>query len=129
MDRLPFRALHAAWGPVSATSLSVTAPGIGITGDERHDQPERQQLHADRADAEGGLFEGRQVNEVMDLDDRDVSPPPELGTGIQIDYLKGMGRAGKEFVLLIDLDAALSNLEQSRVHQLAQPPATSQQTH
>ncbi|HSN13477.1 MAG TPA: chemotaxis protein CheW [Anaeromyxobacteraceae bacterium] len=80
--------------------------------------------------AEGALVFGLiadRVNEVMDLDDRDVSPPPDLGTGVPIDYLKGMGKVGKEFVLLVDLDAALSSLEQSRIGQLAASPAAPHQ--
>jgi hypothetical protein len=33
-----------------------------------------------------------------------------------------MGKVGKDFVLLLDVDAALSNLEQERVAQLVEDP-------
>jgi purine-binding chemotaxis protein CheW len=62
------------------------------------------------------------VNEVVDLAAVDVEPPPTFGSGVGVEYLHGMGKVGKDFVLLLDVDAALSNLEQERVAQLVEDP-------
>src|SRR5512133_3990276 len=55
------------------------------------------------------------VNEVVDLAAVDIEPSPSFGTGAGVEYLRGMGKVGKDFVLLLDVDAALSNLELARV--------------
>lgn len=62
------------------------------------------------------------VNEVVDLAAIDVEPSPSFGNGASVEYLHGMGKVGKDFVLLLDVDAALSHLELSRVAQLTDEP-------
>jgi chemotaxis signal transduction protein len=51
------------------------------------------------------------VNEVVDLRDGDVEPAPAFGPGVRVDYLTGMGKVGKGFVLLLDLDRVLTASE------------------
>jgi chemotaxis signal transduction protein len=51
------------------------------------------------------------VNEVLDLPADAVEPPPSFGTGVQVDYLTGMGKVGKGFVLLLDVDRVVSASE------------------
>lgn len=48
------------------------------------------------------------VREVMDLPAEDVVPPPAFGTGLAMDWLIGMGRLGKGFVLLLDIDGVIA---------------------
>ncbi len=48
------------------------------------------------------------VNQVMDLTPADIEPPPAFGTAVRVDYLQGMGKVGKKFVLLLDVDRVLS---------------------
>lgn len=48
------------------------------------------------------------VSQVMDLKPEDVEPAPSFGTSVRVEYLLGMGRAGKSFVLLLDIDRVLS---------------------
>jgi purine-binding chemotaxis protein CheW len=48
------------------------------------------------------------VNEVIDLAPTEIEPPPTFGTRVKVDYLRGMGRAGQKFVLLLDIDKVLS---------------------
>ncbi len=55
------------------------------------------------------------VREVLELGAHDVEPPPSFGTQARVEYLVGMGKAGKGFVLLLDLDRVLS----AREHELA----------
>jgi purine-binding chemotaxis protein CheW len=52
------------------------------------------------------------VREVLELGPQDIEPPPSFGTKVRVEYLVGMGRAGKGFVLLLDLDRVLSAGEQ-----------------
>jgi len=48
------------------------------------------------------------VSQVIDLGPEDVEPPPAFGTRVHMDYLLGMGKAGKKFILLLDIDRVLS---------------------
>lgn len=57
------------------------------------------------------------VGQVLALADAEIAPPPAFGAPVKIDYLRGMGRVGKKFALLLDLDVMLSARE------LLVPPA------
>ncbi|HEX9050346.1 MAG TPA: chemotaxis protein CheW [Anaeromyxobacter sp.] len=48
------------------------------------------------------------VSEVIDLADEDIEAPPSFGTGVRVDYLRGMGKVGRGLVLLLDIDRLLS---------------------
>jgi purine-binding chemotaxis protein CheW len=48
------------------------------------------------------------VREVLELGPQDVEPPPPFGTQVRAEHLLGMGKAGKGFVLLLDLDRVVS---------------------
>jgi purine-binding chemotaxis protein CheW len=48
------------------------------------------------------------VSQVIDLPLSEIEPPPSFGTRIHVDYLKGIGKIGKKFVLILDLDRVLS---------------------
>jgi len=48
------------------------------------------------------------VNQVVDLLDEDIQEPPSFGTRVDIGFLVGMGRAGKKFVLILDIDKVLA---------------------
>src|SRR6185295_15649748 len=47
------------------------------------------------------------VSQVIDLPPAEVEPPPSFGTRVRVDCLLGMGRAGKKFVLLLDIEKTL----------------------
>jgi chemotaxis signal transduction protein len=59
------------------------------------------------------------VNEVLDLPADAVEPPPAFGTGIRLDYLTGVGKVGKAFVLLLDVDRVVSASEAELAAQAA----------
>ena len=50
------------------------------------------------------------VNEVLDLPTSEIEPSPSFGANVRIDYLTGMGKVGKSFVLLLDADTRLARL-------------------
>jgi purine-binding chemotaxis protein CheW len=51
------------------------------------------------------------VSEVVDLADEDIEPPPAFGTGVKLDHITGMGKVGKGFVILLDIDRVLTASE------------------
>ena len=55
------------------------------------------------------------VSEVIELGEDDIEEPPAFGTRLKVDYLVGMGKVGRKFVLLLDIDKVLSADE----HELA----------
>ena len=68
------------------------------------------------------------VNQVIELGADDIEPPPSFGTRVDVAYLKGMGRADKRFVLLLEIERVLSSDEAQEVAAVgaeAPPPAPS----
>jgi purine-binding chemotaxis protein CheW len=51
------------------------------------------------------------IGQVLEFAPGDVEPVPAFGTPVRPDYLMGMGRSGKKFVLLLDIDRVLSSQE------------------
>jgi purine-binding chemotaxis protein CheW len=51
------------------------------------------------------------VNQVIDLTPDDIEEPPSFGTRVRLDYLFGMGKLGKKFALILNIDRVLSNSE------------------
>jgi purine-binding chemotaxis protein CheW len=48
------------------------------------------------------------VNEVLDIAPADIEPPPAFGARIRSDFIQGMGKVKGKFVILLNLDHALS---------------------
>lgn len=48
------------------------------------------------------------VREVMDLDAEDIEPAPKLGIGLNTEFIKGMGKAGEKFIILLDFNRVFS---------------------
>lgn len=51
------------------------------------------------------------VNQVIELSPEEIEDPPSFGTRVRVDYLLGMGKTGRTFVLLLDIDRVLSEDE------------------
>jgi purine-binding chemotaxis protein CheW len=49
------------------------------------------------------------VSQVTDLPPQDILPPPAFGTQIRMDFLRGMGKAGPKFVLVLDINKVLAS--------------------
>ncbi len=56
-----------------------------------------------------------QVMEVADLSDNDIQPPPEMGTGLSAHLLRGLGKVGDDFFMILNVDEIIndSRLESS----------------
>jgi len=55
------------------------------------------------------------VQEVIELDAKNIEPPPRIGTKFKTDYLKGIGRRDDEFIILLDIDRIMSREEMSEI--------------
>jgi purine-binding chemotaxis protein CheW len=65
------------------------------------------------------------VSEVIEFSDADVEPAPAFGTQVRVDFLHGMGKLDKKFVLLLDLDRVISASEKelaARINEEATTP-------
>jgi purine-binding chemotaxis protein CheW len=51
------------------------------------------------------------VNQVIDLAPKDIEEPPAFGTRVRLEYLFGMGKLGKKFALILNIDRVLSTAE------------------
>ena len=61
------------------------------------------------------------VSQVLDLRPEEIGEPPPFGTSIRVDYIVGMGKVGKKFVLILDIDGVLSADELMTVTAAATP--------
>ena len=48
------------------------------------------------------------VQEVMDLDADHIEPPPKIGTQINTEVIKGMGKRNDEFIIILDIEKIFS---------------------
>jgi purine-binding chemotaxis protein CheW len=51
------------------------------------------------------------VNQVIALAPEDIEEPPAFGTRVRLEYLLGMGKRGKKFALVLNIDTVLNNAE------------------
>jgi purine-binding chemotaxis protein CheW len=66
------------------------------------------------------------VNQVIDLAPKDIEEPPAFGTRVRLEYLFGMGKLGKKFALILNIDSVLSNTELLTVSTLQAPTLDAQ---
>lgn len=65
------------------------------------------------------------ISQVVDLPPDQIEPAPDFGTRVKLEYLLGMGRSGQKFVMILDIDKALSPSELSSVAAIfGQVPST-----
>ncbi len=57
------------------------------------------------------------VQEVTDLEPDHLEPAPKIGTRVDTDFIKGMGRQNDKFIMLLDIDKVFSNGELDRVQE------------
>ena len=48
------------------------------------------------------------VNEVLEILAKDIEPPPAFGAKIRTDFIRGMGKVGSRFVIILNIDKVLS---------------------
>ena len=55
------------------------------------------------------------VQEVLDLEPDQIDPPPRIGTKLNTDFIRGIGKRSDQFIMILDIDKILSNDELSLV--------------
>lgn len=58
------------------------------------------------------------VREVLELSAEQIEPPPRLGTGMKVDFIRGMGKVNDEFLMILDIDKIFSTDEIVLVQQV-----------
>lgn len=51
------------------------------------------------------------VKEVMTLNPDQVEPPPKIGTRLRTEFIRGMGKHGEQFIIILDTDKVFSSEE------------------
>jgi purine-binding chemotaxis protein CheW len=57
------------------------------------------------------------VQEVLDLDQNQIEPAPRIGSRLNTEFIRGMGKHGEEFIIILDIDRVFSGDELSLVSQ------------
>lgn len=58
------------------------------------------------------------VREVLELDASQIEPPPRLGTKLKTEFIKGMGKVGDDFLIILDIDRIFTSDEITVVQQV-----------
>lgn len=48
------------------------------------------------------------VNEVLEIPQHDVEPPPSFGVSVRTDFIEGMGKVRDGFVIILNVDSVLA---------------------
>ena len=55
------------------------------------------------------------VQEVLELQDDEIKPPPSIGSRYKSDFIQGMVKKEEEFIMILNIDAVLSSEEISSI--------------
>jgi purine-binding chemotaxis protein CheW len=55
------------------------------------------------------------VQEVVEMEPNLIEPAPKLGTKLNTEFIKGMGKVGENFVMILDIDKVFSAEELSEL--------------
>lgn len=61
------------------------------------------------------------VEEVMELDSSQIEPAPRIGTRLNTEFIKGMGKQNDQFLIILDIDRVFSTDELLLVQDVAGP--------
>jgi len=48
------------------------------------------------------------VSDVLNIDKKDIQPPPQFGAMVDVSFLNGVGKSGDKLVAILDMDRLLS---------------------
>jgi len=55
------------------------------------------------------------VQEVLDLEPEQIEPAPRIGTKLNTQFIKGIGKHNEQFIMILDIDRVFNNLELEEV--------------
>ncbi len=56
------------------------------------------------------------VQEVYEIDSKNIEPAPKIGTKLKTEFIKGMGKQDENFIIILDIDKIFSADELEIVH-------------
>jgi len=59
------------------------------------------------------------VSDVLNIDKKDIQPPPQFGAKVDVSILTGIGKSGDKLVALLNVDRLLSESEMQEVSAVA----------
>lgn len=59
------------------------------------------------------------VSDVYDVTESEIKPPPDFGSVISIEFIKGLATVGEKMVIVLDIDKLLNSDELAIVEQVA----------
>ena len=62
------------------------------------------------------------VSEVIDIAADQIEPPPNFGTSVQRDFIRGMGKVDKRFLIILEPDRAFDIDDMAQLCETAQQP-------
>lgn len=57
------------------------------------------------------------VHEVIELEPEAIDPAPKIGTRLNTEFIKGMGKRDDEFIIILDIDKVFSSEEMALVQE------------
>lgn len=63
------------------------------------------------------------VSEVIEIEASQIEPPPNFGAGVRRDFIRGMGKVGGRFVIILEPDRAFDVEEMTRLCAAGTEPA------
>jgi len=68
------------------------------------------------------------VEEVCDIEPDKISPPPKIGTRLKTEFIRGMGKLGDDFIIILDIDKVFSSDELAIVSEMGDHLTTAAST-
>lgn len=102
---VPVIDLHARFGRPAARVSKKTCVVIFDAVRQIDGQSERVEL---------GLMVDA-VSEVIDITAAQIEPPPNFGTTVKRDFIRGMGKVGSRFVIILEPDRAFDVTEMAEI--------------
>jgi purine-binding chemotaxis protein CheW len=69
----------------------------------------------------GGIADS--VHEVIEIEPANIDPPPQIAMRWRSEFIRGMGRRGEEFIIILDVDAVFTSEELAVVAESALTPS------
>ena len=60
------------------------------------------------------------VSDVLEFASKDIQPPPELGSTVDITFVSGIGNCSERLVTLLDIDRVMTEEEVEKVAQVSE---------
>lgn len=65
-----------------------------------------------------------QVQEVLELDPSQIQPPPKIGTRLDTEFIRGMGKQNDDFIIILDIEKVFSIRELVMVQHVSNTTTT-----